>query len=124
MKCMMRKMIRGFSLVELLLVMVIVSFLTVMGVGYLNQKTEIMRVDRTVLQMQNILNAGLAYYVANNAWPGTAGTAYATNVATNPLLTGNFFPGVFISPWGQPYNYTVPTAALYTMPPNTFVVYV
>ena len=59
----------GVTLVEVLLVMVILSSFIFMGVNYMTQKTTNERIERTALQMQQIMNAAMAYYVANGAWP-------------------------------------------------------
>ena len=98
---------QGFTLVEIMLVLVIVSTLIYMGVGYIQQKTEYLRINRTVLQMQQIMNASLAYYVANGTWPPSWGSSPSSvgcliggsaspcsvqylpsNVQTNPFGTG------------------------------------
>lgn len=80
---------QGFTLMELLLVMVIISSIIFMSVGYMNQRTLQMRVDRTVVQMQQILNAGLSYYVNNGSWPA--------NLAA---LQPTYIPSGIASPWG------------------------
>ncbi|HLB42959.1 MAG TPA: type II secretion system protein [Gammaproteobacteria bacterium] len=59
----------GFTLIEMLLVLVIISVLFVMGMNYTEQRTTALRIDRTVMQMEQILNASLSYYVANGEWP-------------------------------------------------------
>jgi prepilin-type N-terminal cleavage/methylation domain-containing protein len=86
-----RKSSKGVTLLELLLVMVIVGAMMAMGIGYIQQQTESLRIDKTAAQMQQILNAGLAYYVNNGAWPGSLGCLQAngTNCTTQylPLLT-------------------------------------
>lgn len=80
---------KGYSLVELLLVLVVVSMILFMGLNYTVKKAEQDRIDRTVTQMQQILNAALAYYVANNAWP--------TSLAA---MTPTYLPTNIRSPWG------------------------
>jgi len=64
-----RAKVTGFTLIEMLLVLIIVSMIIYMGLGYLQQRTVQIRMDRTSLQMQQILNAGMAYYIANSTWP-------------------------------------------------------
>lgn len=63
----------GFTLLEMLLVLAIIGVLAVMGVNYLQQRTMALRVDKTAADMQQILAAALAYYVANGKWPNSAG---------------------------------------------------
>ena len=65
--------ISGVTLIEILLVLVIIASIIVVAGRYFQQKAETMRIDRTALQMQYILSAGLAYYVANGTWPGNSG---------------------------------------------------
>jgi len=61
---------KGFTLVEMMLVLVIVSTLLYMSVGYFQQRTLQLRLDRAAAQIQQILTAAANYYVANNAtWP-------------------------------------------------------
>lgn len=79
----------GYSLIELLLVLVVVSMILFISLNYSVKKAEQDRIDRTVTQMQQILNAALAYYVANNAWP--------TSLA---VLTPTYLPATLNSPWG------------------------
>lgn len=87
---------KGFTLIELLLVMVIVSSFIYMGTNYLQDRTQQMRIDKTVLQMQQVLNAGLSYYVANGSWPTMA-----------QLQSGSaYIPATFRSPWAGA-SYTV-----------------
>ena len=98
---------QGFTLIELLLVIVIVSTLVYMGVTYIQQQTEYTRINRTAYQLQQIMNASLAYYVVNNNWPPSWGSSPAgvsclvggsaspcnvqyltTNIQTSPFNTG------------------------------------
>lgn len=89
------KKMHGVTLIEILLVLVIISFIMVMLIGFMQQKTDELRRNRTSLQMQEILNAGLAYYVLNSAWP--------TNL--QQLQTANLLPpGAFNSPYGNQYQ--------------------
>lgn len=83
--------VKGFTLVETLLVMVVVSVLLVMSIKYSQQKVLNMQIDRAALQMQQILNAGLAYYVNHGTFPADLSI----------LQTENYLPtGTIASPWG------------------------
>lgn len=62
--------IRGFTLLEMLLVIVIIAAIMSMFVGYTLRKSQETMIDKSVLTMQQILNAGLAFYVDNGQWPG------------------------------------------------------
>lgn len=104
----------GFTLVEMLLVLVIVSSMLYLLAGYIQQKTQQMRIDRTSTQMQQILNAGLSYYVGNGQWPVAPDTQVdiTATPATNLLQTKGYLPGVITisSPWGGS-SYTMYTDA-------------
>lgn len=90
-----RHKVKGFSLVEVLLVMAIISTVLVGLMGYTTQKSDEMRRDRTVMQMEQFLNAGLSYYVGLGSWP--------TSVAD--LQTGLFLPtGIIRNAWGQTFT--------------------
>jgi prepilin-type N-terminal cleavage/methylation domain-containing protein len=99
------KRYKGFTLVEMLLVLTIVSAILYMALGYFQQRALQMRIDRTVTQMQQILNAGLSYYIANNQWPVGSGTSLditANPGSGNPLQNDGFLPKdiTIASPWG------------------------
>lgn len=96
----------GFTLVEMLLVMVIIGVILFAGIRYFEQKTLQMRMDRTTLQMQQILNAALAYYVNNGTWP--ANLACLQGSGGSSCSTAYLPPvGTFgTNPWGQVYNVT------------------
>ena len=97
--------LQGFTLVEMLLVMVIVGILMFAGIRYIEQRTLQMRIDRTALQSQQILNAGLAYYVNNSTWPTNLACLYG-NIAAPCAIAYLPTPasGTMNNPWGQPYQ--------------------
>ena len=102
---------RGFSLIEILLVMVIISIFLYAMIGYMQQKAETQRVTRTGWQMQQILNAGLAYYVENGQWPSQLSALEGKYLPSTPLTNS----------WGQPYQiYRYPVT---TTNPRLFYVY-
>lgn len=87
---------RGVTLLETLLVMVIFSMMLIMGVNYVQQRAANLRLDRTALQMQQILNAGLSYYVANGKWPESA--------TLTDLQPDYISSDTVKSPWGTTYT--------------------
>lgn len=92
---------RGFTLIEVILVLAVVSFLFVMGLNFYQQKDYNARVDRTALQMQQLLGAAISYNVAFGSWPGNTTTAAQ---GITDLKTNGYLPNVTItSPWGQSY---------------------
>lgn len=96
-KMMLKNKVKGFTLIEILLVLVIISIFIFASLGYVQQRALQMRMDRTSTQMQQILNAGLAYYVANGDWPA--------NLAALQSPTQSFLPPniTIKNPWGQDY---------------------
>ncbi len=79
-----KKTQQGFTLLEVMLAIVVISTLAVFSIGMFQQQAVNAQVDKTALQMQQWLEAAKAYYVDNNAWPdgtkydGSAGTASCT----------------------------------------------
>lgn len=113
----------GFTLVEMLLVLVIMSSIIYMLMGYVIQRSDEMRRDRTTMQMQQILNAAMAFYVNNSYWPiqvngKTPGDCTGSMAPYIPLsyptenldlLTGKAGGPVYLSgytknPWGQDFD--------------------
>jgi len=97
---------KGFTLIEMLLVMVIISSVIYMGIGYIQQRTLQERMDRTVAQMQQILNAGLSYYVSGgtSSWPSSISS-----------LQPNYLPSTLTSPWGTSYSIKTTGSNLYVI---------
>lgn len=84
---------KGVTLIEILLVLVIAASILVMIMSYTSQRTNQLRIDRTVMQMQQILNAGMAYYVNTGKWPDTLAT-----------LQPSYIPATFRNSWGGTYT--------------------
>lgn len=107
----------GFSLLEMLLVLAIMSSIIVMIVGYVTQKSDELRRDRAAMQIQMIQNAALAFYVNNSYWPvnnnqlcGAAGNGPGDLTI---LRNGKYLPPTSstTNPWGNPFTLTCDTAA-------------
>lgn len=113
----------GFTLVEMMLVLVIISILIWGSIGYMQQRSLQMRMDRTSIQMQQILNAGLAYYVTNGSWP----LAQDGSSSSLSMLIGTYLPPTIMNnPWNQPYQiavYSPPPSPEQNIPPPLFYVY-
>jgi prepilin-type N-terminal cleavage/methylation domain-containing protein len=60
---------QGFTLLELLLVLTLLTALTVSGLGMYEIKLRNFKVDKTALQMQQWLQAGLSFYLDCQQWP-------------------------------------------------------
>lgn len=60
----------GYTLIELLLVVAVISLIAVLGVKTYRDKSESDRVNIAALNIQHVLESGIAYNVANNGlWP-------------------------------------------------------
>ena len=99
----------GVTLLEMLLVLTIIASITVMIVGYIQQKTDEFKRDKTAMQMQMILNAGMEYYLNSNlATPPNNQPQWPTSIAE---MQPNYLPtGTINSPWGQSYTVSVNAA--------------
>jgi general secretion pathway protein G len=99
----MKKHEKGFTLLEMMLVIAIMASVMVMIVGFVTQKTDEMRRDRVSLQVQQILNAGLSFYLNNNRFPNNTADVGA---ATSELVAGGYIPSGIRNPWGQVFSTT------------------
>lgn len=113
-----KKHLQGVTLIEILLVLVIVSAVIWGSISFLQQRALQTRIDRTAIQMQQILNAGLAYYVINGYWPPAAsapagpldclkGLNPTFSPAPSPLPSCNtiYLPDSLLNnSWGNPYQ--------------------
>ncbi len=95
---------QGVTLIEILLVLVIASSIIYGIANYMQQRALTLRIDRMTLQTQQILNAGLAYYVTRGSWPGSVGCLRGQG-GTNCVGTVRYLPTTLINnPWGSPYT--------------------
>lgn len=105
---------KGFTLVEMMLVAVIVSVLLMLGIGYSQQKLLAMQTDRAAMQMQQMLNAALTYYVNNGVWPGSNIPPASTSALTDLQTSQGYLPsGTIKSPWGTTYSLSVTDNVFY-----------
>lgn len=93
---------KGFTLLEMLLVLAIASAIFVMLINYSAQRTEQMRLDKATLQIQQILNAAMAFYINNGRWPSLN---TSTISSSHELVTGGYLPTPTTTnlqnPWGR-----------------------
>lgn len=90
--------IKGFTLIEILLVLIIISIIIWAAIVFIQERIRQTRINTTSIQIQQILNAGLSYYVANGNWPptlscleGLAGGGCSSNV---------IYVSHMVNPWG------------------------
>ncbi len=92
---------KGFTLLEMVLVLAIMSSILIMIIGYSTQRFDQFRRDKAAMQMEQILNAGLAYYTTNGQWP----------ISLSTLQTANYLPSSYTSPYGGAYTIPATTTA-------------
>lgn len=61
--------LRGFSLLEMLLVIAVLAVISIAGISYLRDKALNLKIDKTALQIQQWLEASLAYQIDNGNPP-------------------------------------------------------
>lgn len=87
----------GFTLLEIIFVLAIIGFITTIGVSYISKLGERAKEKTTSIQIQQILQAAMSYYVQQqpNRWPDNGnpddGSAFSKNylpehehMSTNP----------------------------------------
>lgn len=90
----------GFTLIELMLVILVISLLTVYVVKVINQNLINSQVNRAAVQIQSIKQALIAYYVGvGDQWPADSNQ----NPDLAPLLNPVTFSGQTLSPFLQSY---------------------
>lgn len=94
----MMKQTRGVTLLEVLLALAIVSSAFGLYVQYTLRRSENVRINITLSEIQGIQNAALAYYIENNKWPGTQCTLTTLNTAT--MSSSGTFIGPYLSKIG------------------------
>jgi prepilin-type N-terminal cleavage/methylation domain-containing protein len=102
-----KQALRGFTLLEMMLVMVILSAIILGIATYSEQRMAQLRQDRAVLQIQQILNAGLAYYLNTTTWPISL-TDDLQGIQGDATHQGGYLPGPsntvhIYNPWGGTY---------------------
>jgi type II secretory pathway pseudopilin PulG len=100
---------KGVTLLEVLLVLVIASSILVMIISYSNQRMNQLRMDRTVMQIQQILNAGLAYYVNKGQWPEL------TDLQSSDTKSSYLSAYALKNPWGKYDVSNTPETGVFTV---------
>lgn len=90
----------GVTLIEMLLILVIGSSVLLMILSYSTAKMDELRRDRVSLQMEQILNAAVAYYAVNGQWPDDAVGTFPAKLSANSA----YLPATINNPWGNAYQ--------------------
>lgn len=82
----------GFTLIEIMLVMVVLGGILLYVISIVKSKTQEAEVEKTALGMQNWMQAASNYYTDKNQWPASFSDLYT-----------RYFPEVAVcSPWFNP----------------------
>lgn len=95
---------KGFTLLEMLLVITIGMSVVYLGLAYMQQKARDARIDRTVLQLEQVLSAATAYYADNNTWPTNDPTGNLTGLL--PTYLPQTIPSPYLANLYQTYSAT------------------
>ncbi len=105
---------RGFTLLEIMFVIIVMAIMAVSGVSLYNHKIQNLKVAKAATEMQQWLSAGLNYYNANGYWPGETATDQpstpppASKTPLQTLVMNHFMPSTqatFNTPWSKTNNY-------------------
>lgn len=90
----------GFTLIELLFIVIIFGVFMALITSAYQQRAINYKINKTAIQMEQILEAAIAYHEDYGSWPTTP------NPPTDFL---NYYlpAGSSTNPWGQPYTYTL-----------------
>ncbi|MCL2147026.1 MAG: type II secretion system major pseudopilin GspG [Synergistaceae bacterium] len=105
---------KGFTLVEILVVVVIIGLLAAIVVPNLIGQTEQARRELAAVQIREIENALDIYSLHNGIYPTTEQglEALVTKPTTNPqpkkYLEGGYMRKLPMDPWGNPFIYRNP----------------
>lgn len=110
----------GFTLIELLFVIAIASVLVSLGLTMVKQRGQQAKVEKTALQMQQLMQAGMAYYVDNHCWPvSPPGTPTGCSTPTPPSFDGYIPINGKINSWGYTYSWSPQTNGRFEVRVNT-----
>lgn len=107
---------RAFTLIELLFVIAILGVFTSTGMMFVHGNVQQVRMNKAAQQIQQLLQAGMAYHVDNACWPGQSESG-AKNTDVNcknpdlPFDSNNYIPiasvagkpNKILNPWGYSY---------------------
>jgi len=93
----------GFTLIELLFVIAIISVIATAGMSIVKQRAQEAKIDKSVLQIQQLLQAGMAYYVDNGCWPIKGGTPTGCTVSQPSDFTMYMPVSSAVNPWNKLY---------------------
>jgi general secretion pathway protein G len=109
-----RRAVRGYTLLELLVVMGILAVLTAIATPHLMGYFGKAKSQSVQVQIQNIATALELYYLDNGTYPSpSAGLKALVEAPSNsPRWNGPYMKKAqnLLDPWGNAYQYSYPTA--------------
>ena len=90
----------AFTLIEILFIIVIIGIITAISLTSFQQRSLNTKVDKTALQMQQILQAANTYFSAWGCWPNSSSCPNNAPAFNYYLPLGNS-----TNPWGTPYTF-------------------
>ena len=104
---------RGFTLIEIMVVIVIIGLLAAVIVPTVMGKVDDARVAKAKADIQSLEAALSMYYLDNSKYPTSEqGITALTEQPTDPSIThwrpGGYLERISKDPWGNPYLYTFP----------------
>lgn len=122
----------GVTLIEILLILVIIAAVMATLVSTVPQRTDEMRINKVTVQMQQILSAGLSFYLLAADWP----RADFPDQTITGLQAAGLLPGLITKPsrkiipiknaWGNLYYASAGGSNIYdnpSVPQSKFYVY-
>jgi len=101
--------LHGFTLMELLFVIAIISVIAMAGMSFVQQRAQETKIEKSVLQIQQLLQAGMAYYIDNGCWPIKGAPQPPGCKAVNPPPfegDNGYIPvGGTVNPWNKTYSW-------------------
>lgn len=90
----------AFTLIEMLFIIVILGILLALSLSVFQQRGLNVKIDKTALQLQQLIQAANQYYADWNCWPNS------TTCPGNAPDFNYYLPlGATNNPWGNPYQY-------------------
>ncbi|MCD6419122.1 MAG: type II secretion system major pseudopilin GspG [Synergistetes bacterium] len=105
---------RGFTLIELMIVVSIIGVLSAIVVPKLMQRTQEAKVTAAMMQIKNFKTALEMFYLDNGFYPSTEQGLQAlvkkptTGREPKHYRTGGYIEKIPRDPWGNPYIYRCP----------------